>query len=83
MSEELPQVEDFRRLVVEDVPLLDVRAPIEFYQGHFPHAENHWLIDDAEREQIGKQYKHLGQDAAIDMGHELVQGEKKAARIAE
>ncbi len=83
MSEELPQVEDFRRLVVEDVPLLDVRAPIEFYQGHFPHAENHWLIDDAEREQIGKQYKHLGQDAAIDLGHELVQGDKKAARVAE
>jgi len=82
MSEELPQVEDFRRLVIEDVPLLDVRAPIEFYQGHFPHAENHWLIDDDEREQIGKQYKHLGQDAAIDMGHELVQGEKKAARVA-
>ncbi|MDH5784054.1 MAG: tRNA 2-selenouridine(34) synthase MnmH [Chromatiales bacterium] len=83
MSEELPQVEDFRRLVVDDVPLLDVRAPIEFYQGHFPHAENHWLIDDAEREQIGRQYKHLGQDAAIDMGHELVQGEKKAARVIE
>lgn len=83
MSEELPQVDDFRRLVVEGVPLLDVRAPIEFYQGHFPHAENHWLIDDAEREQIGKQYKHLGQDAAIDLGHELVTGEKKAARIAE
>ncbi len=83
MSQELPQVDDFRRLVVDDVPLLDVRAPIEFYQGHFPHAENHWLIDDAERDQIGKKYKHLGQDAAIDLGHELVQGEKKAQRVAE
>ncbi|MEN8170635.1 MAG: tRNA 2-selenouridine(34) synthase MnmH [Pseudomonadota bacterium] len=82
MSQELPQVEDFRRLVTEDVPLLDVRAPIEFYQGHFPHAENQHLIDDDEREQIGKQYKHLGQDAAIDLGHELVTGQNKAERIA-
>jgi tRNA 2-selenouridine synthase len=83
MSQELPQVEDFRRLVVEEVPLLDVRAPIEFYQGAFPHAENHFLINDEEREQIGKQYKHLGQDAAIDLGHELVTGQNKAQRIAE
>ncbi len=83
MPQELPQVEDFRRLVTEDVPLLDVRAPIEFYQGHFPHAENHWLIDDEERDQIGKQYKHLGQDAAIDLGHELVTGQHKLDRIAE
>ncbi len=83
MSQELPQVEDFRRLVVEDVPLLDVRAPIEFYQGHFPHAENHHLIDDEERDQIGKKYKHLGQDAAIDLGHELVTGQHKLDRIAE
>jgi len=80
---ELPQIEDFRRLFLEDVPLLDVRAPVEFAQGAFPHTENHPLINDDEREQIGKQYKHLGQDAAIDLGHELVQGEKKAARVAE
>ncbi|MCW8919655.1 MAG: tRNA 2-selenouridine(34) synthase MnmH [Gammaproteobacteria bacterium] len=82
MSEELPQVEDFRRLVIEGVPLLDVRAPVEFYQGAFPHAENHCLINDAEREQIGRQYKHLGQNAAIDLGHELVTGKKKDERIA-
>jgi tRNA 2-selenouridine synthase len=82
MPQELPQVEDFRHLVIEDVPLLDVRAPIEFYQGHFPHAVNHWLIDDEERDQIGKQYKHLGPDAAVDLGHELVTGQNKAERIA-
>jgi tRNA 2-selenouridine synthase len=83
MSQELPQVDDFRHLVVAGVPLLDVRAPVEFYQGAFPHAENHCLIDDAEREQIGRQYKHLGQDAAIDLGHELVTGKRKAERITE
>ncbi|MGM0594828.1 MAG: tRNA 2-selenouridine(34) synthase MnmH [Pseudomonadota bacterium] len=83
MSEELPQIEDLRSLFLSEVPLLDVRAPIEFWQGAFPHAENHPLINDEEREQIGKRYKHLGQDAAIDLGHELVQGETKDARVAE
>ncbi len=80
---ELPQIDDFRRLFVENVPLLDVRAPVEFGQGTFPHSENHPLIDNNEREEIGILYKELGQDAAIDHGHELVKGEKKAARIAE
>jgi len=80
---DLPLVDDYRRLFLEDVPLLDVRAPVEFADGAFPHAENHPLIDDAERHEIGIRYKDLGQDAAIDLGHELVQGETKAARIDE
>lgn len=80
---ELPQIEDFRRLFLNDTPLLDVRAPVEFELGAFPHTENHPLIDNAEREEIGIRYKQLGQDAAIEHGHELVQGEKKAARVAE
>jgi len=81
--QELPQIEDLRSLFLSDVPLLDVRAPVEFRQGAFPQSENHPLIDDAEREEIGIRYKKLGQDAAIDRGHELVHGEKKAARVAE
>lgn len=80
---ELPQIDDFRRLFLQDTPLLDVRAPVEFAQGAFPHTENHPLIDNAEREEIGIRYKELGQDAAIDRGHELVKGEKRAARVAE
>lgn len=81
--DELPQIEDLRSLFLGDTPLLDVRAPVEFAQGAFPHAENHPLINDAEREEIGIRYKKLGQDAAIERGHELVQGETKAARVAE
>lgn len=82
MSQELPEVDDLRRLFLDDVPLLDVRAPVEFQQGAFPGAENHPLINDAEREEIGTLYKDLGQEAAVDRGHELVQGEVRAARIA-
>jgi len=80
--EELPQIEDLRSLFLNDTPLLDVRAPVEFGQGAFPHTENQPLIDDKEREQIGIQYKELGQDAAVELGHELVHGETKAARVA-
>jgi len=78
---ELPLVTDLRRLFVEDVPLLDVRAPVEFAEGAFPLAENHPLIDDAERHEIGIRYKELGQDSAVELGHELVKGENKAARV--
>ncbi|MFO7593360.1 MAG: tRNA 2-selenouridine(34) synthase MnmH [Pseudomonadota bacterium] len=80
---ELPQIEDLRRLFLSDAPLLDVRAPVEFAQGAFPHSENHPLINDEERERIGIEYKEMGQDAAIELGHGLVKGEKKAARVAE
>jgi len=82
MSEALPEIDDFRRLFLDDVPLLDVRAPVEFTQGAFPNTENHPLINDAEREEIGTLYKDLGQDAAVDRGHELVHGAAKAARVA-
>lgn len=82
MTTDLPEVSDYRRLFLEDVPLLDVRAPVEFLQGAFPHTENHPLINDAEREEIGTLYKHLGQDAAVDRGHELVHGQTKAQRVA-
>jgi tRNA 2-selenouridine synthase len=81
MSDQLPEIDDYRRLFLEDVPLLDVRAPVEFAQGAFPGAENHPLINDAERHEIGIRYKALGQDAAIDHGHELVHGATKAQRV--
>ena len=78
---ELPQIDDYRALFLNDTPLLDVRAPIEFNQGAFPHSENVPLINDVEREAIGIRYKNLGQDEAIQLGHTLVQGEIKSTRI--
>ena len=81
MAMELPQTDDYLSLFLNDTPLLDVRAPVEFSQGAFPTAENAPLINDLEREQIGIRYKHLGQDEAIALGHQLVQGETKNARV--
>ena len=69
------------RLFLDDVPLLDVRAPVEFAQGAFPAARNHPLVDNRERHEIGLRYKELGQDAAVEHGHELVRGPLKEARV--
>ena len=80
---DLPQIDDYRTLFLNNTPLLDVRAPIEFNQGAFPFTENCPLINDNERDLIGKQYKDLGQDEAINLGLQLVQGELKSARINE
>ena len=82
LDPDLPETDDLLSLFLEDVPLLDVRAPVEFADGAFPHAVNAPLIDDAERHEIGKTYKDPGQDAAIELGLELVSGDRKAERIA-
>ncbi len=75
--------DDYRRLFVDDLPLLDVRAPVEFAHGAFPRAVNIPLLDDAQREQIGIRYKHAGQDEAIRLGLELATPEIRAARLAQ
>ena len=69
---EHPQRDDYTSLFLDDVPMLDVRAPIEFEQGAFPMSINIPLMTDKEREAVGIRYKEQGQDAAILLGAELV-----------
>lgn len=40
-------------------------------------------MQDDEREKVGTCYKNKGQEAAIALGHELVQGEVKQQRLAQ
>jgi len=80
---DLPEIDDFHRLFLDSVPLLDVRAPVEFSQGAFPAAQNQPLIDDEERHRIGITYKEDGQDAAVALGADLIDGATKEQRIAE
>lgn len=75
-----PTVDDLASLFINDVPLLDVRAPIEFKQGAFPNAINIPLMDDAQREAVGTEYKEQGQDAAILLGAQLITAEERAER---
>lgn len=72
---------DYRELFLTDVPLMDVRAPVEFDKGAFPMAINRPLMNDSERERVGTSYKQHGQQAAIDLGHQLVSGPLKQQRI--
>jgi len=78
---ELPQLDDYRSFFLNNTPLLDVRAPVEFNQGAFPCTTNVPLMNDHERTVIGIRYKERGQDDAIKLGHELVQGSIKSDRV--
>lgn len=69
------------KLFAQDTPLLDVRAPVEFLKGAFPHAHNRPLLDDSERQRIGTTYKQSGQTVAIELGHLLVSGSIKDERV--
>jgi tRNA 2-selenouridine synthase len=63
---------NYLEILASNTPLLDVRAPIEFVKGSFPNTHNIPLLNDQHRELIGTCYKEKGQDAAIALGHTLV-----------
>ena len=76
-----PDTDKFQELFLSNTPLMDMRAPIEFGKGSFPGAINLPLMDDQERQKVGTCFKQHGQDAAIALGHQLVSGKRKEARI--
>lgn len=73
---------DYRRIFLQDLPLIDTRAPIEFSKGAFPQAVNLPLMTDSERQKVGTCYKRQGQQAAIELGHRLVRDKVKEERVA-
>ena len=77
----LPLATDYARIFLDDVPLIDLRAPIEFKEGAFPCSTNLPLMTDDERAQVGTCFKQQGQAAAIALGHQLVGGAVRAERL--
>lgn len=75
------QVEQLKNIFLENVPFIDVRAPVEFAQGHLPGAVNFPILDDAERALIGTIYKQQGNAAAVQKGFEIVSGAVKEGRV--
>ncbi|VXC46014.1 tRNA 2-selenouridine/geranyl-2-thiouridine synthase [Pseudomonas sp. 8BK] len=73
---------DYRDIFLNDLPMMDARAPVEFSKGAFPGVLNLPLMDDSERQRVGTCYKQHGQEAAITLGHQLVSGQVKAERVA-
>ena len=78
-----PQHTDLLSLFLNNTPMLDVRAPVEYQQGAFPYTNNIAILENSEREAIGICYKEQGQDAAVALGEKLIQGEIKKQRVAQ
>ncbi|MCD1126059.1 tRNA 2-selenouridine(34) synthase MnmH [Jinshanibacter sp. LJY008] len=74
---------DYQQIFLHDIPLIDVRAPVEFAQGAFTYAANLPLMTDEERQAVGICYKQQGQKAAIELGEQLVSGDVREQRIAQ
>lgn len=53
-------------------PMLDVRSPSEFLQGHIPGSLSLPLFSDQERAEVGTIYKQKGQEPAVDLALQLV-----------
>lgn len=64
-------IKDYYSLT-ELIPLIDVRSPAEFAQGHIPQSENIPLFSDEERAAVGTVYKKQSKEAAIALGYEYV-----------
>ncbi len=64
-------IEEFVKLTGE-CPLIDVRTPAEFEQGHIPGAVNMPLFSNEERARVGTTYKQVGPEEALLEGLELV-----------
>ncbi len=67
--------------MINETPLMDVRAPIEFQKGAFPTSCNTPIMNDEERRLVGIKYKNAGNEKATALGFQLVSGEIKDARI--
>ena len=80
------QIEEFLALS-DSIPVIDVRAPLEFEQGHIPGAVNIPLFDNHEREVVGTKYKQINKESAMYAGldfagKKLVKLAKQGERVA-
>lgn len=72
---------ELSELFLKDIPLIDVRSPLEFAQGAFPHAVNLPILDNIQRHKVGLCYREEGREAAITLGYKLVSANDKRTKI--
>lgn len=80
-THDLPQTDDFKSIVLNHTPLIDVRAPVEFQQGAFENTVNLPLMNDEERQKVGICYKQYGNATAVKLGHKLVNEQVRKPRV--
>ncbi|PLX11001.1 MAG: tRNA 2-selenouridine(34) synthase MnmH [Marinilabiliales bacterium] len=78
---EILSIEEFL-LKAKDIPVIDVRSPAEFENGHIPGAFNIPIFSNDERAIVGINYKNNGKENAILNGLEIV-GPKLASFVKE
>ena len=62
---------------------IDLRSEKEYEKGTIPNSVNLPILNNHEFERVCKEYKVHGQNAAIDLGLQLVSGSLKKNRIIE
>lgn len=72
---------DIEHIILNNIPLLDIRAPVEYERGCIADAVNVPLLDNEQRKKIGIEYAENGQDAAIEFGLRHVTDELKGSLI--
>lgn len=63
--------EEFLKLA-DDLPVIDVRTPAEWEQGHIPGSVNIPIFSNEERAIVGTRYKKAGKEFAVEIGLEIV-----------
>lgn len=58
---------------LNNIPVIDVRSPLEFQKGHVPFAHNIPLFSNEERAHIGTVYAKQSQEKALKLGYEYVE----------
>lgn len=75
--------DEFKKIILTRANLIDVRAPVEFEQGHIFGACNLPILDNSERAHIGTIYKRQGREQAVSEGFRLVSGDNKKMKITD
>lgn len=73
--------EEVIQKLLGSVPIIDVRAPVEFEQGSLPNSVNLPILDNSERASVGTCYKKSGREKAIELGHQIVAGPNKENKL--
>lgn len=82
INKNFSQISDFKSIVLNDIPLIDVRAPIEYEKGAFLNSINIPILNDEERRIIGICYKEKGNEEATKLGYNIVSGKIKEDRVS-
>ena len=65
------------KLINAEYRLIDLRSENEFDKGTIPNSINIPILNNSDYAKVGKDYKKNGRRSAIQLGNNLVSGEKK------